>query len=187
MPDDDADRFTAIYDGCRQRVWAYVVSPAGRQVADEVVNETFTVAWRRLDDVPEPPLPWLLVVARTILRDSVRAEARHASPAAELMSWAERAEADISKDVSEHNALLKALVTLPEDDRELLILASWPGLTPAQAAAVVGCSPITLRVRLHRARKRLEQAASASPLEDEATAARRVSTRARIAVGKEAR
>lgn len=38
MPDYDADRFTVIYDGCRQRVWAYVVSRAGRQVADELVN-----------------------------------------------------------------------------------------------------------------------------------------------------
>jgi RNA polymerase sigma-70 factor (ECF subfamily) len=186
VPDDDADRFTAIYDGCRQRVWAYVASRAGRQVADEVVSETFTVAWRRLDDVPEQPLPWLLVVARNILRDSIRAEARSASVAAELMSWAEPAEADIAEEVSERYALLKALATLPEDDRELLILSAWQGLTPAQAAAVVGCSPITLRVRLHRARKRLGQAASASASLEEAAAARRVSTRARITVGEEA-
>ncbi|ELS57676.1 RNA polymerase sigma factor [Streptomyces viridochromogenes] len=185
MP-DDADRFTAIYDGCRQRVWAYVVSRAGRQVADEVVNETFLVAWRRLDDVPEPPLPWLLVVARNILRDSIRAEARRASFAAELMSWAEPAEADIAEEVSERSALLKALATLPEDDRELLILSAWQGLTPAQAAVVVGCSPLTLRVRLHRARKRLSQATSASPPVEETAAARQVSTRARITVGKEA-
>ncbi|MFF9322737.1 RNA polymerase sigma factor, partial [Streptomyces sp. NPDC014735] len=71
--------------------------------------------------------------------------------------------------------------------RELLILSGWQGLTPAQAAAVVGCSPITLRVRLHRARKRLTQAASAHPLTEEAADVRRVSTRVRIAVGKEAR
>ncbi|KUM67080.1 RNA polymerase [Streptomyces curacoi] len=176
-----------MYDGCRQRVWAYVVSRAGRQVADEVVNETFTVAWRRLDDVPEPPLPWLLVVARNILRDSIRAEARRASFAAEVMSWAQPAEADIAEEVSERSALLKALATLPEDDRELLILAAWQGLTPAQAAVVVGCSPLTLRVRLHRARRRLELAASACPPAEEAAPAHRVSTRARIAVGKEAR
>ncbi|MGW2108329.1 RNA polymerase sigma factor [Streptomyces sp. NPDC001948] len=187
MSDRDADRFTAIYDGCRQRVWAYVVSRAGRQVADEVVNEAFIVAWRRLDDVPEPPLPWLLGVARNILRDNIRAEARRASFAAEMRSWTEPAEADIAEEVSERNALLNALATLPEDDRELLILSGWQGLTPAQAAAVVGCSPITLRVRLHRARRRLTQAASVSPPPEEAAAVRRVSTRVRIAVGKEAR
>lgn len=51
---DDERRFTAIYDECRQRVWAYAVSRAGRQTADEVVSETFAVAWRRLADVPDP-------------------------------------------------------------------------------------------------------------------------------------
>lgn len=187
MPDDDADRFTAIYDGCRQRVWAYVVSRAGRQVADDVVSETFTVAWRRLGDVPEPPLPWLLVVARNILRDTVRAEARRVSFTAEWMSWVEPAEADIAEEVSERSALLKALATLSEDDRELLILSAWQGLTTAQAAAVVGCSPITLRVRLHRARKRRDQAASALPPRETAAAARRVSPRAQIAVREETR
>jgi RNA polymerase sigma-70 factor, ECF subfamily len=187
VADSDADRFTAIYDGCRQRVWAYVVSRAGRHVADDVVNETFTVAWRRLDDIPEPPLPWLLVVARNILRDTVRAEARRVSFAAEWMSWVEPAEADIAEEVSERSALLKALATLPEDDRELLILSAWQGLTPAQAATVVGCSALTLRVRLHRARRRLDQAASASAPVAGAAAVRHESTRARIAVGEEAR
>lgn len=187
MPDDDADRFTAMYDGCRQRVWAYVVSRAGRQVADEVVSDTFTVAWRRLDDIPEQPLPWLLGVARNILRDSIRAEARRATLAAELCAWTDQAEADVAEDVSERSALLKALATLPEDDRELLILSAWQGLTPAEAARVVGCSPITLRVRLHRARARLNRAASVSPPVQEAATARHVSTRTRIPVGKEAR
>jgi len=66
---DDERRFTAIYDDCRQRVWAYAAARAGRQIADEVVSETFAVAWRRLRDVPDPPLPWLLGVARNVLRE----------------------------------------------------------------------------------------------------------------------
>ncbi|WP_016825384.1 hypothetical protein [Streptomyces viridosporus] len=38
-------------------------------MADEVVSETFTVARRRIGDIPQPPLPWLLGVARDVLRD----------------------------------------------------------------------------------------------------------------------
>ena len=76
---DDHRRFTEMYDECRQRVWAYVVSRAGRQVADEVVSETFAIAWRRLDDLPEQPLPWLIGVARNVLRENIRAQARRAS------------------------------------------------------------------------------------------------------------
>ncbi|MGY0060922.1 RNA polymerase sigma factor [Streptomyces sp. LZ34] len=78
---DDADRFTAMYDACRQRVWAYAAARAGQQAADEAVSETFAVAWRRIRDVPEPPLPWLLGVARNVLRESTRANRRWQSSA----------------------------------------------------------------------------------------------------------
>ena len=36
--------------------------------AEDVASETFLIAWRRLADVPEQPLPWLLGVARNLLR-----------------------------------------------------------------------------------------------------------------------
>lgn len=155
---DEARRFTEIYDACRQRVWAYAVSRAGRQVADEVVSETFAIAWRRFGDVPEPALPWLLGVARNVLRDNHRAEARRESFAAELQDWTRAAEHDIAEGVTERLALVKALAAVPEDDREILILVAWQGLTPRDAARVVGCTPAALRVRLHRARKRLIRA-----------------------------
>jgi RNA polymerase sigma-70 factor (ECF subfamily) len=155
---DDAERFTAIYDACRQRVWAYVVSRAGREIASEVVSETFAIAWRRLDDMPEQPLPWLLGVARNVLRDGFRAEARRASLAAELRTWIEPAGADIGEHVAERLAVLQAMAALPEDDREILILIAWQGLTPRDAAKVLGCTAATLRVRLHRVRKRLARA-----------------------------
>jgi DNA-directed RNA polymerase specialized sigma24 family protein len=41
--------------------------------ADDVVAETFLIAWRRLDDVPvDDPLPWLLAVARNVWLDQRR-------------------------------------------------------------------------------------------------------------------
>ncbi|MEU4224741.1 RNA polymerase sigma factor [Nonomuraea sp. NPDC026600] len=151
---DDAHRFTGMYDECRQRVWAYVVSRAGRQVADEVVSETFAIAWRRLDDVPEPALPWLLGVARNVLRDNIRAETRREALNAELRAWTE---GDVADQVTERLGVLRALAELPEDDREVLLLIAWQGLSPKDAARVVGCSSAAFRVRLHRARKRLKQ------------------------------
>lgn len=152
---DDAQRFTRMYDRNRQRVWAYAVSRAGRQVADEVVSETFAIAWRRLDDVPDPALPWLLVVARNVLRDNIRAEARRESLGAELRSWVEE---DVADEVAERLGVRKALTELSEEDREILILVAWQGLSPRDAAHVIGCSQAAFRVRLHRARKRLKQA-----------------------------
>jgi RNA polymerase sigma factor (sigma-70 family) len=173
---DDEHRFTEIYDACRQRVWAYAVSRAGRQVADEVVSETFAIAWRRLDDVPEESLPWLLGVARNVLRDNFRAEARRESFNAELRTWTAAAEGDIAEHVAERLSVLRAMAVLPEDDREILILIAWQGLTPRDASRVVGCSPAALRVRLHRARKRLMRAIDDAPAGREPGRIRRADT-----------
>ncbi|MFG1997929.1 RNA polymerase sigma factor [Spirillospora sp. NPDC048911] len=155
---ESARRFTAMYDACRQNVWAYAVSRAGHHAADEVVSETFAVAWRRRGEVPEPALPWLLGVARNVLRDNYRAQARREAFNAELRRWSDAAERDVAEGVAERLAVLRAMGTLSEDDREILLLVAWEGLSPRDAARVVGCSAAALRVRLHRARKRLLRA-----------------------------
>lgn len=141
------------------------------------------------DDVPTPALPWLLGVARNVLRDNFRAQARHQSFTAELRAWTEPAEGDIAEHVAERLSVLRALAGLGEDDREVLMLVAWQGLTPRDAARVVGCSAAALRVRLHRARKRLAQAVDEGPsarrtgtgqqaaqVRDEGPAARRTGT-----------
>jgi RNA polymerase sigma-70 factor (ECF subfamily) len=160
------ERFTALYDEHYRSVYAYAVSRAGRQLADEVASEVFVVAWRRLDDVPRPALPWLLGVARNVVIGQFRAAARQQSIAAELRAWAVGSGAaaagtvagDVADQVSDRLTALRALASLTEADREVLTLTAWHGLTARDAAAVVGCSAATFFVRLHRARRRLEQA-----------------------------
>ncbi|WP_205857344.1 RNA polymerase sigma factor, partial [Phytoactinopolyspora endophytica] len=48
-----------------------------------------------------------------------------------------------------------AMSELDEQDRELLQLTSWEGLSPTELAEVMSLPPATVRTRLHRARKRL--------------------------------
>lgn len=162
MTDPDLiERFTSLYDEHYPRVYSYAVSRAGRQIADEVVSDVFLIAWRRLGEVPDHALPWLLVVARNVIANEVRAAARRESLAAELRSWQSGTVPDIADQVSERQAVLRALTALSDDDRELLTLVAWHGLSPRDAAQVLGCSAATYFVRLHRARRRLEQAVSA--------------------------
>ena len=167
MTDAEAvERFQALYVEHHRRVYAYAVSMAGRQLADEVVSEVFLVAWRRLADVPTPAVAWLLTVARHVISSQFRAAARQQSISAELRAWiteAELAAPDVAEEVSERIAVLAALAALPEADRELLTLVAWHGLKPSQAARVVGCSTTTYFVRLHRARRRLERAMADPP------------------------
>ncbi len=167
MTDPEAmERFQALYAGHHAAVYAYAVSRVGRQLADEVVSETFLVAWRRLAEVPAPALPWLLTVARNTALSQFRGSARQRSIGAELRAWVTEAELsapDVAEEVTERTAVLAALAALPEADRELLTLVAWHGLKPAEAARVVGCSTAAYFVRLHRARRRLERAMADPP------------------------
>lgn len=164
MADPDAvARFTAMYDEFHPNVYAYAVSRTGRGLAEEVASETFCVAWRRFRDMPSQPLPWLLGTARNILRESYRAQAKQDSLDAELKHWTSETElvsADVGESVVERAYVLQALSRLSSEDRELLTLVAWHGLSPAEAAKVIGCSRATYFVKLHRARRRLEQALS---------------------------
>jgi RNA polymerase sigma-70 factor, ECF subfamily len=156
---DPETRFTRLYDAHHARVYAYLVSRAGHQIAEEVASETFLVAWRRFADIPEAAeLPWLLGVARNRLRETYRSAVRTSALDYELRAWIETAESDVADGVVERAAVLRALASLSDDDRELLTLVAWHGLSPAQAAKVVGCSRAAYFVRLHRARRRLERA-----------------------------
>ncbi|HEX8630968.1 MAG TPA: sigma-70 family RNA polymerase sigma factor [Catenuloplanes sp.] len=156
---DAVARFTAVYDECYASVYRYAVSRAGRQLAEEVASETFLVAWRRLDELPDPPTAWLLGVASNLVRTQYRQAARWEARRVELRGWvAEPTTADIADDVVERSMVLQALARLSGEDRELLTLVAWHGLSTTQAASVVGCSPAAYFVRLHRARRRLRQA-----------------------------
>ena len=93
----DAERFTRMYDAHHRRVYAYAVTRAGREHADDVVGDTFLVAWRRVREIPATPLPWLLGVARNVARERYRDEARQAAIAAELRAWVREAEDDVAE------------------------------------------------------------------------------------------
>lgn len=153
-------RLADIFHAHHRRVYSYVVGHAGRQFADDVVSETFVVAWRNVERIPADELPWLIGVARNLLRKRHEREVRQASLAMEMRAWIEDVD-DIADGVTMRSAVLEALVQLNEPDRELLTLIGWHGLSNAQAARAMGCSVATLLVRLHRARRRLAGAMSA--------------------------
>ncbi|MGI5493495.1 RNA polymerase sigma factor [Microtetraspora malaysiensis] len=153
------ERFTALYNTYQARVYGYAASRAGHQLAEEVVSETFLVAWRRLDSIPDhAQLPWLFRVARNILRDNFRQATRHESLEAELRTWMDDAATDAGEHATERVAALRALATLSDTDKELLTLTTWHGLSAVEAAEVLGCTKAAFFVRMHRARRRLQAA-----------------------------
>ena len=158
-PRDARRRFTVIYDAYYHRVLGYVLRRVGRDDAADIVAETFTVAWRRLDRVPggEEALYWLLATARRTTSNHLRAERRRHRLTEAIASEPSRANASIAEEASLERAAL-ALHRIREDERELLLLMAWEGLDAAGVAMVVGCSRNAARIRIHRARRRFAAA-----------------------------
>ena len=151
------ERFVELWRAYGPRVLAYALRHTDADTAQDVLAETFLVAWRRIGDVPADPLPWLLVVARHTVANLRRSAARQARVAAELQRLHEVAEPAAAADVpaTERAAVLARLAGLTSREREALLLLAWDGLTPQQAARVAGCSLPAFHVRLFRARRRL--------------------------------
>jgi RNA polymerase sigma-70 factor (ECF subfamily) len=121
---------------------------------DEVVAETFLVAWRRLDDVPPYPLPWLLGVARGVTAN-VRRSARRRDALHQRLAAHDHVSRQGGPPATQVDRVAVALHRLRDGDREVLTLVAWDGLSHEEAAESLGCSRRTFAVRLHRARRRL--------------------------------
>jgi RNA polymerase sigma factor (sigma-70 family) len=141
--------FAAHYWGVR----AYVVRRAPSGAVEDVVAETFLVAWRRLDSLGDDPLPWLLGVARRLLANQIRADRRRGALIARLESLAARQGVGWEPPAEMGEGLAVAMAALSAREREALLLVAWEGLDPGRAAKAAGCSAATFRVRLHRARQ----------------------------------
>jgi RNA polymerase sigma-70 factor, ECF subfamily len=147
------ERFDLIYSRHAPIVKGYVMRRAPASIADDLVADVFTVCWRRLEDVPADPLPWLIGVAARVLRTHRRGESRRLRLGQRLAGAEPPGSAEAP--AVENQTLGLALQQMRDADRELLLLIAWDGLSPTQAAAVLGIAPVTVRVRLHRARNRL--------------------------------
>lgn len=147
-------RLEVLFREHANAVHAYARRRTRAASADDVVSEVFAIAWRRIDDVPDPPLPWLLVCARRVLANQRRGERRVAALRSRLTA---NRVPPLPTDEGD-GVLRQALNQLREHDREVLLLTAWEGLGLDEAATVLGCSKGAAAVRLHRARKRLEAA-----------------------------
>lgn len=153
------EQFEELYRRHGGRVLAYVLRRTSPNVADDVVAEVFLVAWRKLDQLPPEPLPWLLGTARKLLANRRRGEERilalHRRLAAEHGAATGYGEDAIDERV------IRALARLGDRDRELLMLLAWEELSHAEAAEVLGLRKNTVAVRLHRARRQFAEALAA--------------------------
>jgi RNA polymerase sigma factor (sigma-70 family) len=147
-------RFDALFAAHGPDIVAYCGWRAGSESdAQDAAAEVFLTAWRRLDAVPEGDAArvWLYATARRVIANQRRSRRRRVALQERLAR-----EPAPSAEPPDHEAALvrEALGRLGARDREVLLLAEWEGLSPAEIGAVLGCLAVTARGRLHRARRR---------------------------------
>jgi RNA polymerase sigma-70 factor, ECF subfamily len=158
-------RLRNLFEETSMRVFAYACRHVGESAAQDVVSDVFVVAWRRIDDVPDDALPWLLVVARNTIANRRRGVARQHRLADELANLQRSSTATAGADdvAIERRAMLAALAGLSPVEREAVLLTGWDGLSVADASAVAGCSHRAFELRLNRARNRLRRVLATEP------------------------
>lgn len=155
-----ADRFGELFRAHYPSIHAYCRRRTDSGRVDDAVAETFLVAWRRIDDVPDgrEALLWLYRVAHRVVGHQWRSSTRRSrlgrrvggQRAPEAPGPAERAVHD-----EECRRVLEAIEQLKPADAELLLLVAWEQLSTADLAAVLDVTPNTASQRLSRARKQL--------------------------------
>jgi RNA polymerase sigma-70 factor, ECF subfamily len=154
-------RFEGLFEAYRADIVAFCSWRAGSATdAQDAVADVFLVAWRRLDEVPDGDAArvWLYAAARRVLANQRRSRRRRLALHERLSVEAASGVREEPAPEPERTVVHEALRRLRAVDREVLLLAEWEGLTPAEIADVLGCLTVTARGRLHRARRRFQAA-----------------------------
>jgi len=150
------EHFDAITRYCFRRL------PANQ--ANDAAANVFTIAWRKIDQMPEDDhaLLWLYGIARNEI-STFRRSLRRAASLRSKLAWQPRYPDPGPETVvvrnSEQAGILAALGTLNHTDQEILRLRAYEGLTLNEVSIALGCSPEAAKKRSSRAMKRLHKAA----------------------------
>lgn len=146
-------RFTQLFDAHVPSVRRYFRRRCHPNDVEDLVAETFTVAWRRLDELPDGfELAWLYRTAGYLLANHRRKTVEDPTDSSDMRSTPS-AEDVVVADLS----VASALARLSAEDREVLRLHVWEGLSGAALAESLATTPNTAAQRLSRAKARFAE------------------------------
>lgn len=171
---DEPAVFAMLFDRHAPTIHRYAARRLGVQAADDIMSETFLVAFERrraYDPAASDARPWLLGIATVLMKRHARLEARAwrgmvAGLAAEITpDLIELAGVRIDAERMSRR-LASALRSMPARDRDTLLLYAWGDLDYEGVAHALEVPVGTVRSRLNRARRVL-RAAAGRPGENE--------------------
>jgi RNA polymerase sigma-70 factor (ECF subfamily) len=149
--DEARERFEALAAEVVEPVRRFLARRTDHHTAEDVLAETLLVCWRRLDQVPEPALPWVYGVARNCLANAERGDRRQHRLAVRITALDPPKEVEREPEPPD-DRVTAALAAMRPDEAELLRLWAWEQLGPSEIAEVLGITPNAASIRLHRAR-----------------------------------
>jgi RNA polymerase sigma-70 factor (ECF subfamily) len=162
----EPEHFTVLFRRHAPDIRRYVVRRLGQDAADDIVAETFLLAFRQRDSYDQARAdarPWLYGIATNLIGRHRRAEIRlyralartGADPVME--PFTDRVDDRVSASTASRR-LAAGLARLPEELRDTLLLVAWSGLSYQEAATALGIPVGTVRSRISRARSKLRRA-----------------------------
>lgn len=156
--------FDAAFLANYQRIRDYVSRRTITHEVDDVVAETFTVAWRRWDEIPteaEIQSLWLIRTARLTLLNFYRSNRRRNNLQLRLMAESQQEPLDtlvIDEGYEFTDSNLGAIFgSLSDDDQEILALVAWEGCSIAELAIILESSHNAAKMRLQRVKDRVRE------------------------------
>ena len=161
MSGDAHARFTALVHQHQRGLFAHVRVVYPHVDADTVVNETFTAAWQRIDDIAiDAAATWLRATARYIVQNRRRGERRWQA----LNDKVARLDPIAVVPSPDHDAgielqmVMEAIASMSTADRELLLMTALDDLSPEDLGEILGVRANAAKARVSRARARLRAA-----------------------------
>ncbi len=163
---DRTTTLSSLFEDHYQRIYRYALGLMRDPVeADDVTQETFLRAYQRLDALRDPAAltTWLYRIATNAGLDRIRQRARRAPAEAEI-DPADVDEADPAAPSLQHlveqsemgECVQRYLESLSDSYRAVILLHDLHGLSGPEIAAILGLSLANVKVRLHRARRKLQ-------------------------------
>jgi len=145
--------FSSLYDRYARIVHGVLMARVARDDVDDLVQDAFLTAWRRLRDLRDPDAfgGWLTMIARNRATDFLRRTPNHVELPEQLPAR------EVSSSEVEAHAALDAIRSLPDAYRETLMLRLVEGLNGPEISARTGLTPASVRVNLHRGMKLLRE------------------------------
>ena len=167
----DVTAFSLLYDRYARPVYVLAVTALDRAEAEEIVQEVFLRLWRKAEQFrPErgPFGAWFMTIARHQVWDVLRRLHREPSMAAEVIDQLLIESANNVSDVEEEawsqevgEAVLHALQGLPNEQRRVLVLAYFGGLSHSSIAHHLGWPLGTVKKRIRLGLQKLRNALAA--------------------------